>query len=82
MRFVLSLLLVLVLAVLGYGFYIKSNGDPNGEIVIGVGVLIVAFILMPLFIFQRYKNKNISDFRFDNYRKKLEDFNKEEEKKS
>lgn len=81
MRFVLSLLLVLVVAVLGYGFYIKESGDPNGEIIIGIGVLIVAFILMPMFIFHRYKNKNIEDFKFENYRKKLEDFTEEEKKK-
>ena len=67
MKFVLSTLLVLVLAVLGYGFYLKNTGDMNGEIVIGIGVLIIAFILMPLFIFHRYKNKDLSNFNLKNF---------------
>ena len=67
MKFVLSTLLVLVLVVLGYGFYLKNTGDLNGEIVIGIGVLIIAFILMPLFIFHRYKNKDLSNFNLKNF---------------
>ena len=67
MKFVLSTLLVLVLVVLGYGFYLKNTGDLNGEIVIGIGVLIIAFILMPLFIFYRYKNKDLSNFKLKNF---------------
>jgi hypothetical protein len=69
MKFVLSALLVLVLGMLGYGFYLKNSSDLNGEIVIGIGVLIIAFILMPLFIFHRYKNKDLSDFKFRNFTK-------------
>ncbi len=77
MKYFIMTLLVLVLGMLGYGFYIKSNGDANGEIVIGMSVLMVAFVLMPLFIYHRYKNKNLSEFKFDNFRKELEDKNKE-----
>lgn len=73
MKFVLSTILVLVLGMLVYGFYLKNSGDFNGEIIIGIGVLIIAFILMPLFIFHRYKNKDLSSF-------KLKNFTKEEEK--
>lgn len=72
MKFVLSTILVLVLVVLGYGFYLKNTGDLNGEIVIGIGVLIIAFILMPLFIFHRYKNKDLSNFKLNNFMDKEE----------
>ena len=75
MKFVLSTILVLVIVVLGYGFYLKNTGDMKGEIVIGIGVLIIAFILMPLFIFHRYKNKDLSNFKLKNF------MDKEEEKK-
>ena len=37
-------------------------GDTNGEIIIGISVLCVAFILMPLFIYHRYKGKDLSNF--------------------
>jgi membrane protein YdbS with pleckstrin-like domain len=76
MKQILSILLVVIIGILVYGYYVKSNGDANGEIIIGVGVLIIAFIFMPLFIYHRYKNKNIKDFTFDKYRKDLEEHNK------
>ena len=78
MKFVLSAILIIVLGVLAYGFYIKSTGDVNGEIIIGIGVLAIAFILMPLFIFHRYKDKDLSSFELKDFMKKV----KEEEEKN
>ena len=78
MKVVLSILLVLVISMLAYGFYLKNSGDFNGEILIGINVLIIAFILMPLFIWRRYKNKNIKDFTFENYKKDLDEHIKKE----
>jgi len=77
MKYVISTILVIVLGVLIYGFYVKSNGDVNGEIIIGIGVLMVAFVLMPLFIYHRYKNKDLSSFRMKNF---LEEVKKNDEK--
>ena len=68
MKFVIIFVLILSLGMLGTGFYLKNSGDVNGEIMIGLGVLMVAFILMPLFIYHRYKNKNMADFTFDKFR--------------
>ena len=76
MKIVLITILILVLGTISYGFYLKNTGDVNGEITIGIGVLAIAFVLMPLFIYHRYKNKNIKDFTFDKYRKDLEEHNK------
>ena len=76
MKFVLIFLLIIIAGALSYGFYIKNNGDTNGEIIIGISVLAVAFIFMPLFIFHRYKNKNMKDFTFEKYRKDLEERSK------
>lgn len=78
MKYVIIFVLVLTLGMLVSGFYLKNTGDTNGEIVIGLGVLMVAFILMPLFIYHRYKNKNLSDFTFDKFRKDLEERSKSE----
>ncbi len=82
MKSFLIFLLVTILGVLIYGFYLKSNGNTNGEIVIGIGVLAIAFIFMPFFIYHRYKNKNLKEFTFEKYRKDLEEHNKKEENKS
>ena len=76
MKFVIIFVLILSLGMLGTGFYLKNSGDVNGEIMIGLGVLMVAFILMHLFIYHRYKNKNMADFTFDKFRKDLEERNK------
>ncbi|GGK38959.1 hypothetical protein GCM10007963_03780 [Lutibacter litoralis] len=80
MKSILIFLFITIIGVLVYGYYVKNSGDPNGEIIIGIGVLAIAFIFMPLFIYHRYKNKNIKDFTFDQYRKDLEEHNKKEEK--
>lgn len=79
MKYVLTTILVIILGVLIYGYYVKNAGEANGEIIIGIGVLAIAFIFMPLFIYHRYKNKNIKDFTFDQYRRDLEEYNKKEE---
>ena len=76
MKYVISTILIFVLGLLTYGFYIKNSGEGNGEVIIGISVLIVAFILMPLFIYHRYKDKDLSSFKFDNFRKDLEEKNK------
>lgn len=79
MKYVLIFLLVLILGILTYGFYVKDTSTEQGEIIIGICVLAIAFIFMPLFIFHRYKNKNIKDFTFEQYQKDLEEHNKKEE---
>ncbi|KUO66401.1 MAG: hypothetical protein APF83_05795 [Lutibacter sp. BRH_c52] len=76
MKFVIIFVLILSLGMLGTGFYLKNSADANGEIVIGLGVLIVAFILMPLFIYHRYKNKKMSDFTFEKFKNDLEERSK------
>lgn len=67
MKYVLIVILIIVLGMLGYGFYIKEQGDFSGEIIIGIAVLIIAFILMPLFIFHRYKDKDLKNFKITNF---------------
>lgn len=81
MKYVLTILLIIIISALAYGFYIKDNLDGQGEIIIGIGVLAIAFILMPLFIYHRYKNKNIKDFTFDKYKQDLIEHNRKEENK-
>jgi len=80
MRNILTILLIIIIGVLAYGYYVKNSGGENGEIIIGIGVLSIAFVLMPLFIYHRYKNKNIKDFTFDKYKKDLEEHIKKEDK--
>jgi heme/copper-type cytochrome/quinol oxidase subunit 4 len=82
MKYIIGGILIIILGMLTVGFYLKNLGDANGQIIIGISVLAIAFVFMPLFIFYRYKNKNIKDFTFDKYRKDLEEHNKKEENKN
>lgn len=81
MKSIIIFLLVIILGTLSYGFYIKDDLNSQGEIIIGISVLAIAFVLMPLFIYHRYKDKNIKDFTFEKYQKDLAEHNKKEENK-
>ena len=80
MKYLISTVLIVILGMLIYGFYIKSTGDINGEVIVGIGVLLIAFVLMPLFIFHRYKDKDMSEFRLDKWFDKLKENEKNNKK--
>lgn len=47
------------------GFYFKMNDDNlTGDRLVGIGVLAIAFILIPFFIYHRSKGKKIQDYMF------------------
>lgn len=73
MKSLLQIILVIVIGFISYGFYANSDNIGQGEKFIGIGVLIFAFILMPLFIYHRYKNKDLSRYTFRNPREKDEE---------
>ncbi|MBU2526593.1 MAG: hypothetical protein KKC03_08340 [Bacteroidetes bacterium] len=70
MKIVLRLLLLFVLSSFGYGFYLRSQADPQAEFFIGLSVLVLCLILMPLFIYHRYKDKDLSALTFKGFEKK------------
>ncbi|MDT0690888.1 hypothetical protein RM549_13905 [Salegentibacter sp. F188] len=63
MNTILKILVIAILVAIGVGFYYKSEGnDPLGDAVIGVAVLASAFILMPIFLYVRWKGKKLEDY--------------------
>jgi Zn-dependent protease with chaperone function len=76
MKIALKIVLAIIIAFLIFGYYTNSQNSGEGEKFIGIGVLIFAFILMPLFVYHRYKNKTLSQYSFF---PKKEDSEKEEE---
>jgi hypothetical protein len=68
MKYVIRILFFIVLGLIGYGYYIRQNESLEGDKWIGIGILITALVLMPIFLWHRYKNKNLEDymFKFDN----------------
>jgi Na+/phosphate symporter len=66
MKYVLQFIGLIILGLIGYGFFRNHQVYQSGDKFIGLGVLTLAFLLMPLFIYHRYKDKKIEDFMFKN----------------
>jgi len=66
MKILLKILLFIEIGILGTGIYLKSTNHIKGEFIIGIGVLLLAFILMPLFVYHRYKGKDLTKYSFKN----------------
>ena len=64
MKYVIRILFFIVLAFIGYGFYIKNTIGDEGDKWVGIGVLLSALVLMPIFLWHRYKNKKLEDYSF------------------
>ncbi len=64
MKTALRVLLIICLVLIGAGTYLNLDTSGSGEKFVGFGALIFAFILMPLFIYHRYRNKDLSNYSF------------------
>ncbi|MGB5242037.1 MAG: hypothetical protein WBN28_15030 [Lutimonas sp.] len=67
MKNLLRIVLFIVVSLIAGGTIANLIESGKGEIYIGIGVLIFAFILMPLFIYHRYKGKDLSKYSIDQY---------------
>jgi hypothetical protein len=62
--FILSVNLLLFI----YGLYLQYIAvNPLYTKVMGSGVLLLVFVLLPLFLYYRYKDKSIDDYRFKGF---------------
>lgn len=72
MKITLYILFIInVLAMLSAYFLVKD--EKQSQIIIGLSVMFFAFIMMPLFLFFRYKNKKRSDYTLANTKEKNND---------
>ena len=65
MKILLKILFILFLGSMIIGFYMKYSNIENADILIGLGVLFLSFILMPLFIFYRYQQGKYKKYVLD-----------------
>ena len=72
MKKILIGLIVTIACLISFGYFQKNNGL-NGDKWIGIGILLVAFVLMPLFLYSRFKNKETRERMLDLSSKKKED---------
>ncbi|WP_340076061.1 hypothetical protein [Leptobacterium sp. I13] len=65
MKRLIQILFIAIVLAIATGYYFKNNANnATGDIIIGIAVLVTAFILMPLFIYHRSKGKKIQDYMF------------------
>lgn len=63
MNTILKILGILIIIAIGVGFYYRTFEDILlGDQIIGLAVLASAFILMPIFLYVRWKGKRLKDY--------------------
>jgi len=80
MKYVIRILFICVIILVAVGYYYKNSGDhPAGDKWVGIGILGASFVLMPLFIYHRWKDKKVKDYMLtEENLKKMRDFSSEE----
>ena len=76
MKSALRILLFLMILFIAGGYVFNMMNPGRGDKFIGIGVLILAFALMPLFLYHRYKGKDLSKYRL-----RLDNFKEEQKTK-
>ncbi len=65
MNSIIKILAIIILIAVGTGFYFRMHDNIIlGDRIIGIAVLASAFILMPIFLYVRWKDKNLKDYTF------------------
>ncbi len=63
MKLFMKILGIAILIAIGVGFYFRLTGnEPTGDRIIGISVLTSSFILMPIFLYVRWKGKRLKDY--------------------
>ncbi|KAB1160309.1 hypothetical protein F7018_00080 [Tenacibaculum aiptasiae] len=74
MKTLLKILFVIFLLWMIAGVYLLNTEHSKAQVVMGLGVLFMSFILMPLFIYYRYKDGKYKKYIINNNQnKKAED---------
>jgi len=74
MKYILYIVFIAVLTSISYGYYIKTNDELLGNKLIGLAVVGFFLVWMPLFMFHRYKNKDLKKYMItDKTIKKIKD---------
>ncbi|MCH4822681.1 hypothetical protein ML462_05795 [Gramella lutea] len=71
----MKILGIAILIAIGVGFYFRLNDQIlTGDRIIGLAVLASAFILMPIFLYVRWRGKKLKDYTLseDNLKKMRE----------
>ncbi|WP_310991537.1 hypothetical protein [Aequorivita marina] len=62
MRYFIIILFFCILISISIGFYIKPDDEATGKLIIGLSLMAGFFVLMPAFIYHRWKNRSVKDY--------------------
>ena len=76
MKYLIILLFFVSLIGGSIGFYIKPEDSATGDLLIGLSIVLGFFVVMPLFIYHRWKNRSVKDYMLTKESiEKMRDFN-------
>ena len=80
-RIIIIVLFFLITTLLVYGLYHKNQVDLiQGHRLVGIAVALGVFVLMPMFIYHRWKDKSVKDYMLTQENiEKMRDFNNSKE---
>ncbi|WP_442264692.1 hypothetical protein ACSIGC_10050 [Tenacibaculum sp. ZS6-P6] len=70
MKKIISILFIIFLIWMVIGAYLLNINHEKAQIVMGLGVMYMSFVLMPIFIYYRYKDGKYKKYIIDNKTKK------------
>ncbi|TYP76113.1 hypothetical protein [Aquimarina intermedia] len=82
MKHIIRLLFIIFAVLIAIGYYFKNSGNhPKGDTLIGIAILLGSFVLMPVFIYHRWKDRKVKDYMLTNDNiQKMRDFNDDKKK--
>jgi len=82
MRWIILFLFFIFSGMILTGFYIKGDNLQSGDLLIGIGISGGVFVVMPLFLFHRWRKREVKDYMLtkDSF-KKMREFEGSNEKK-
>ncbi|CAM1358558.1 conserved hypothetical protein [Tenacibaculum litopenaei] len=66
MQTLVKILFFIFVAWMLVGAYLLNTAHPKAQVVMGLGVLFMAFILMPVFIYHRYRDGKYKKYIINN----------------
>ena len=62
MKILIRILFIIFLCWMFVGAYLINSKHPKAQIIMGLGVMYMSFILMPIFIYFRYKDNKYKKY--------------------
>ena len=73
MKILLKILFIVFIVWMCIGAYLLKTDHEKAQIVMGLGVFFLSFLLMPLFIYYRYRNGKYKKYIMNSNQNKKED---------